>query len=99
MERNIKIDLFKGVAISLVLIGHSIQGACTIENSDCFENIFFKTIYSFHVPLFMLISGYLFYYSHKKAKSTLPILKKRILSFLPPILTFNNYSHNVFDFW
>ena len=68
MERNIKLDLFKvkGVAISLVLIGHSIQGACTIENSDCFENIFFKTIYSFHVPLFMLISGYLFYYSHKK---------------------------------
>ena len=43
MERNIKLDLFKGVAISLVLIGHSIQGACTIENSDCFENIFFKT--------------------------------------------------------
>ena len=42
MERNIKIDLFKGVAISLVLIGHSIQGACTIENSDCFENIFFN---------------------------------------------------------
>ena len=42
MERNIKLDLFKGVAISLVLIGHSIQGACTIENSDCFENIFFK---------------------------------------------------------
>lgn len=87
MERNIKLDLFKGVAISLVLIGHSIQGACTIENSDCFENIFFKTIYSFHMPLFMLISGYLFYYSHEKAKSTLPILKKRILSFLPPILT------------
>lgn len=39
------------------------------------------------MPLFMVISGYLFYYSHQKAKSIQSILKKKALAFLPPILT------------
>lgn len=87
MERNIKIDIIKGVAITLVLIGHAIQGASNIEGTDCFENLFFKTIYSFHMPLFMVISGYLFYNSHQKAKSMQTILKRKAQAFFPPILT------------
>ena len=39
---------------------------CWAGSFDFFENGVFKTIYSFHMPLFMLISGYLFYTSFEK---------------------------------
>ena len=48
-----------------MLWGHSIQYSC-MDQFDFFENSAFKFIYSFHMPLFMLISGYLFYYSCQK---------------------------------
>ena len=59
------INFVKGIAIFLMLWGHSIQ-YCAQESFDFFENIAFKTIYSFHMPLFMIISGYLFYFSFQK---------------------------------
>jgi putative acyltransferase/acetyltransferase len=52
--RNIHIDLLKGFAIVLVVVGHSIQ---TLTNDDL-ENPLFKFIYAFHMPLFMFLSGY-----------------------------------------
>ena len=49
------IDFMKGFAILLVVFGHSIQ----INYID-FDSVFlFKFIYSFHMPIFILISGYL----------------------------------------
>lgn len=55
-ERNKNIiDFMKGFAILLVVFGHSIQ----INYID-FDDVFlFKFIYSFHMPIFILISGYL----------------------------------------
>lgn len=46
------IDLLKGILIILVIIGHILQG--TLE-----ENIFRHIIYSFHMPLFIGVSGFL----------------------------------------
>jgi len=65
-KRNNTIDIIKAVAIILVCIGHSIQfgsGFNILSEEIFFDNICFKIIYSFHMPLFMLISGYLFYFS------------------------------------
>jgi fucose 4-O-acetylase-like acetyltransferase len=56
-ERIVYIDRLKGVAILLVVIGHFIQYN-TIESKD---NFLFNLIYSFHMPLFMLVSGYVAY--------------------------------------
>ncbi len=53
-ERNKKLDLLKGFAIILVVIGHSIQSVYA-DKMD--QNIVFELIYSFHMPLFMFISG------------------------------------------
>lgn len=86
------INLLRGLAIFLMLWGHSIQFCCA-KQFDFFENPVFKTIYSFHMPLFMLISGYLFFFSQQKrdceelilykAKSLLyPILMGSILHYL-----------------
>ena len=48
MRRN-DIDYARGIAILLILIGHTI-GMSNFET---------KLIYSFHVPLFFIISGML----------------------------------------
>lgn len=64
MQKNF-INLVRGLAIFLMLWGHCIQ-ICIPNGLDFFENFAFKVIYSFHMPLFMLISGYLFYYSFEK---------------------------------
>lgn len=56
-NRNVTIDVLKGITIILVVLGHVIQ---TIYSPDSYdENWIFKIIYSFHMPLFIFISGYL----------------------------------------
>ena len=50
-------DVMKGLAILLVVLGHAIQ-----KNIPSFQmNYLFSFIYSFHMPLFFVVSGYLMY--------------------------------------
>lgn len=56
------LDTVKGVAIFLMVWGHCIQ-FFSVKGFDFFGDIVFKIIYSFHMPLFALVSGYLFYAS------------------------------------
>ena len=67
-----------------MLWGHSIQ-YCTNNQFDFFENIAFKFIYSHHMPLFMIISGYLFCYSAKK-RTMVELVEHKAKSLLYPIL-------------
>ena len=47
------LDIAKGLAIILVVIGHVVQGS-----SEKFDDLFwFRAIYSFHMPLFVFLSG------------------------------------------
>ena len=57
------------------------------KNQDFFENPIFKIIYSFHMPLFMLISGYLFYFSLNSGKSFRELFLNKIKRVLVPILS------------
>ncbi len=85
-HRNLTIDFIRGVAILLVVFGHSIQygsGTEFLETEGYFENVFFKFVYSFHMPLFALLSGYLFYWSMKK--DTFEIVKRRLTSIILPM--------------
>ena len=52
--RNQHIDALRGVAIILVVLGHALQ--TYLKDMD--SNLLFRYIYSFHMPLFMFISGY-----------------------------------------
>ena len=88
-NRDITLDTTKGLLIILVVLGHAIQysfGTEYTQSRDFFSNIVFKTIYSFHMPLFMLISGYLFYNSNKKNFKTLMTSKLKAIGI--PMLTF-----------
>lgn len=64
-QRNIYLDIIRGIAVFLVLWGHSVQYFGT-GNINFWTNPAFKFIYSFHMPLFMLVSGYFFYYAVQK---------------------------------
>lgn len=69
-ERSSYLDLVKAFAIICVVVGHCIQygsGARYLSDGSYFLNVVFKVIYSFHMPLFMLVSGYLFYNSTLRA--------------------------------
>ena len=84
------IDVAKGIAIILVLIGHSIQyasGASYSSSGAFYDNWVFKIIYSFHMPLFMIISGYLFNNSIGR-KTTKAILIDKLRTLLLPIFAF-----------
>lgn len=86
-DRNINIDLAKGVAILLVLFGHSLQYGYGSDYTGFWENPLYKIIYSFHMPLFMLISGYLFWYSYQK-HGGLFVLKGRCRTLCYPIFSY-----------
>ena len=77
-------DLVKGVSIFLMLWGHCIQ-YCGLDDINCFEDPVFKTIYTFHMPLFMLVSGYLFSHSFRK-RNLQELLTRRIQGMLHPIV-------------
>lgn len=51
------IDNLKGLLILLVILGHCVQ--FTVADFD--HHPIFRFIYSFHMPLFMAVSGYVSY--------------------------------------
>lgn len=81
-SRNIYFDILKGIAIILVAYGHVLQ----TFNSNWESSIIGKTIYAFHMPLFMLISGYFFYPSVKKTDYNHFIKKRFIHLYLPSLM-------------
>lgn len=63
MERITYLDHLKGMAILIVVIGHVLQ-YCVLPqtfNDDRLWNI----IYSFHMSLFMMVSGYVMQMRYK----------------------------------
>lgn len=57
-KRLIWADSLKGVLILLVVLGHAIQ--FTLGES-CYTDHMWDLIYSFHMPAFMAVSGFLAY--------------------------------------
>lgn len=91
-SRNGFIDEIKGISIILVIFGHCIQYGSGSEylQGAFFGNPIFVFIYSFHMPLFMLISGYLFGYSIKKYESkSFQVIRKKIGQLIIPIISWS----------
>ena len=89
-QRSSYLDFVKGIAIILVVFAHSIQygnGSDYLLKEEFFNNPCFIFIYSFHMPLFMLISGYLFFNSTQKYKLG-QLWAKKLRSIGIPIISF-----------
>ena len=71
MKRILSLDAIKAITMVLVVWGHCMQyiGGYT------FGDHIYSFIYSFHMPLFIIASGYLF---SSKISSPLVILTKRL---------------------
>lgn len=83
MYRNHFLDYLKGIAIILVVWAHAIQ--YLDKGYDFSQNGVYMCIYSFHMPLFMTISGYLFSFSVSR-KDSLRVVKVKSRQLLLPIL-------------
>ena len=81
-ERDLFIDFLKGITIFLVLLGHSIQALSTTD--AYYDNILFKAIYSFHMPLFGFLSGYVSFWSYRKSLNA--IVGSRMRGILLPMI-------------
>jgi len=75
------IDIAKGLGIIFVIFAH-IQSI---------SQVFLNYIYSFHMPLFFFLSGYLF--SDSKYKTLMEFIKKKAQSLLIPYFVFSIISY------
>jgi fucose 4-O-acetylase-like acetyltransferase len=86
-NKNPTIDIAKGIAIILVVYGHVIEhGIAPWSARDFFQNPVFKIIYTFHMPLFIFISGYLMAYSLNR-NSLQAVFKSRCRSLFIPFVS------------
>ncbi len=98
-ERELLPDILRGFAIILVVLGHCIQegsGGAYKENALYFSDKLYQFIYSFHMPLFMLVSGYLNWTSIKKAngkKERRMLLKRRACALLLPVFLWTTVDY------
>lgn len=80
--REDTIDCIRGIAIFLVILGHVLQ--CFSCNSDQYlTNKIYLNIYSFHMPLFMFISGVVY---KKSLISGHANLKRRTVQLIYPYI-------------
>ena len=97
-KRSTYLDLIKAFAIVLVVLGHCIQygsGYEYFESEAFYGNVIFKGIYSFHMPLFALISGYLFFYTVSN-KNFMSVVKKEISSIILPVFSWSVSYYLIF---
>lgn len=79
------LDITKCFAIFCVILDHVIQQ--TFPGDPYHDSWLFQFIYSFHMPLFMVVSGY--FMEKAFAMSPLYFLKRRSIQLLLPTLTFS----------
>ncbi len=76
------LDFLKFFAIGSVLLGHSVE---QLTGNDYWDNPIWSFIYTYHMPLFMLLCGYFFGSSLKLTFGEL--LKKKFVQLLLPSVT------------
>lgn len=93
IHRHQWVDLIKIFACVLVALGHFFQGMIPsgIYPSTGFFRWFEQTIYYFHVPLFLICSGYLFQHNSRidSPQAWLQNIKNKLLSLGIPYITFS----------
>jgi fucose 4-O-acetylase-like acetyltransferase len=69
------IDALRGFAIVLVVLGHALQYTLAAPDDDPL----YRLIYSFHMPLFMFISGFVFSGAKRSASAELRLKSRSLL--------------------
>ena len=81
MNRLVWADRLKGILIILVVLGHALQHSLGMA---CEDSHLWNMIYSFHMPAFMAVSGYLAYGAKHRAR-----MFRRFLQLMVPFLVWS----------
>ena len=81
-NRNQFVDIMRGIAMLLVILGHTMTG-CTVDSQKSF---LFNIIWSLQMPLFILISGFVTKYSRpiSDGKGLWKYVKRRTVAYMLP---------------
>ena len=93
-KRNNSLDIAKGLAVLLMIWGHCIQfgnGSDFLQQQGYYDDVIYRSIYSFHMPLFAVIGGYLLSCSLKK-RTTKSVLSSRLKNLAIPIISWSLVS-------
>ncbi len=83
------LSVLQGFSMLLVVVGHANVTGVAKDSSHPFVASVEQIIYSFHMPLFMLISGWLFYFTElSKDRQYGTMIKKKFNRFGMPFLFF-----------
>ena len=93
--RLVWIDISKGVAMLLVLVGHSMQDGMRMASP--LLDVLYRSIYIFHMTWFFWLSGYSYFVSKKRGSSPLQIAKKRLTIQLPIWILYTFFIFAVFS--
>ena len=82
VKRNQFVDIMRGIAMLLVVLGHTMTG-CTVDSQKSF---LFNIVWSLQMPLFILISGYVTKYSQSicDGKGLWKYVKRRTIAYMIP---------------
>lgn len=80
--RNRTVDILRGLAMLMVVLGHTMSGSST----DSEKSFVFQIMWSLQMPLFFLISGYVTQYSRpmETGKCLLKYIAKKTVAYLLP---------------
>ncbi len=101
-KRDVLPDVLKGFGIFLVVLGHCIQGSyngADLDSSAYFDDALYQFIYSFHMPLFMVISGYYAWNSIHRADTVQKrwkMITKKCIYLITPIVAWKFFD---FLYW
>lgn len=90
------IDIAKGIAIILVVLGHAIRDEMRVD-SFIYDYIY-KICYIFHMSFFFFLSGYTYKLSKNKYGAGMGQIKKRSKTMLLPWVFYSVFIYVVFEF-
>ncbi|MBQ8167670.1 MAG: acyltransferase [Lachnospiraceae bacterium] len=95
-NRNENIDIIRGFAVVLMVLGHSVaaENLNDIDSKCC--KVVFEYIYTFHMPLFFIIAGF----CYKRCVNYFEYVNKRVKRILVPYVVFSVVSiilRNIFS--
>lgn len=93
-ERNPTIDVAKGIGIIAVVLGHVVTSYhnSNLMMDDAIPNYLCKLVYSFHMPFFFMISGYLVSKKEFDWTCCWPAVRKNLISYGIPYVAFCVFS-------
>ena len=94
--RDIGVDALRGLAILLVVLGHSISNAENLYLATSYNPRYYLSnfLYTFHMPLFMLIGGYVLFNKRIRVRDRAVRLLLPFFAWIPVNWFVNRYIHH-----